>query len=525
MTRVNQASPCDDGYVYIPVAFVIMLYLVYLVECWHSHTRIELHYKIDANTVYERIQIMREALPVIWWKAVCYHYVRRTRQVTRYRNGDAFTTTQVYYERVNTHTAGSAFNFNSCGVKDISKHLSGLENYPATKIKFSKAFSFANYDAENEFEDQRADFFQTHERRDDYMETREGMDLLNVSFKDYVIAFADPDHLPWYVSHIIFWIASFLLLSWPLRVIIEYKTAYVHYHIHKLFGTNYIDPLYGPGTMSRVSTMGSSELEMHIRNNYTMVPSYSEALLMDSSVYPRTMQDANGNITPMPFRSTPRSITFSSFLTPTQSNGYIHGLMVNGDVQTGCIHNRYFTVSRSAQNYSSHYNPGSFPDGFDTPTQGRRGGRKKWKRKKRWRSSHSTPDIHQITLGSLSSPEYDNVCMLTPPLPVSSRVARVTNEHSSGHGPPSSITRPSSSSPPLSNQRETHVRYHSATREVEMVVSSPEDPPPRYEDALWMQRFPRSARREEVGNDEEQTAINQRPRRHYKTLECMETSL
>ena len=108
-------SPCEDGYIYIPVAFVVMLYLVYLVECWHSHTRIELQYKVDVNTVYEKIAMMRESLPIVWWKAVCYHYVRRTRQVTRYRNGDAFTTTQVYYERVNSHTASSAFNFSQCG--------------------------------------------------------------------------------------------------------------------------------------------------------------------------------------------------------------------------------------------------------------------------------------------------------------------------------------------------------------------------------------------------------------------------
>ena len=40
---------------YIPVAFVIMLYLVYLVECWHSHTRIELQYKVDINTVYDKV--------------------------------------------------------------------------------------------------------------------------------------------------------------------------------------------------------------------------------------------------------------------------------------------------------------------------------------------------------------------------------------------------------------------------------------------------------------------------------------
>lgn len=66
---------------------------------------------------------MRETQPVIWWKAVCYHYVRRTRHVTRYRNGDAYTTTQVYYERVNSHGSGASFVYTNCGVKDISKKV------------------------------------------------------------------------------------------------------------------------------------------------------------------------------------------------------------------------------------------------------------------------------------------------------------------------------------------------------------------------------------------------------------------
>lgn len=51
--------------------------------------------------VYERVQRLQQATPCIWWKAISYHYVRRTRQVTRYRNGDAYTTTQVSW---NTHT-------------------------------------------------------------------------------------------------------------------------------------------------------------------------------------------------------------------------------------------------------------------------------------------------------------------------------------------------------------------------------------------------------------------------------------
>ena len=232
-------------------------------------------------------------------------------QVTRYRNGDAFTTTQVYYERVNSHTSSSAFNFSVCGIKDISKTLTNLDSFPATKIKFSKGFSFATVEAENDYEDQRAQFFQDYEQRDDYMETREGLDLLNVSFKEYMIAFADPHNLPWYVSHVVFWIASCLLLSWPLRVLIEYKTAYVHYHVHKLFGCNYLDPYCG-GTMSRVSTMGSSELEMNIRNNYTMVPSYSEALLMDCAGH---NPSANGYI-PLTGANIPHSGSYNNGYMP-----------------------------------------------------------------------------------------------------------------------------------------------------------------------------------------------------------------
>lgn len=73
------------------------------------------------------------------WKAVCYHYVRRKRQVTRYRNGDAYTSTQVYYERVNSHAAAASFVFAYCGVKDISRRLVlDQAKGSITKIRFSK---------------------------------------------------------------------------------------------------------------------------------------------------------------------------------------------------------------------------------------------------------------------------------------------------------------------------------------------------------------------------------------------------
>ncbi|CAB1445097.1 unnamed protein product [Pleuronectes platessa] len=253
-------SPCSNGYIYIPLAFLVMLYVVYLVECWHCHTRNELQYKVDVDNVTERVQRMQQATPCIWWKAISYHYIRRTRQVTRYRNGDAYTTTQVYHERVNTHVAEAEFDYGNCGVKDISKNLLDLDSFPITRLRFTKCFSFASVESENTYLTQRARFFTENEGLDDYMEAPNST----------------------------FWVAAAFTLSWPLRVLTEFRTACAHYHVEKLFGFDFVPTTpseerpYCPH-IPRVNTIDSTELEWHIRSNQQLVPSYSEAVLMDLS--------------------------------------------------------------------------------------------------------------------------------------------------------------------------------------------------------------------------------------------------
>ncbi|KAK9511780.1 hypothetical protein O3M35_000376 [Rhynocoris fuscipes] len=65
------------------------------------------------------------------------------------------------------------------------------------------------------------------------MEMREGLDLTNVTgFREHVIALADPESIPWYAGQTVFWLCSFFLLSWPLRLILEYNTAYLHYKVN-----------------------------------------------------------------------------------------------------------------------------------------------------------------------------------------------------------------------------------------------------------------------------------------------------
>ncbi|KAM3595460.1 uncharacterized protein V6R79_023706 [Siganus canaliculatus] len=294
-SMIYHDSPCSDGYIYIPLAFLLMLYILYMVECWHCRARSELQCKADVDSVYERVLRMRQAQPCIWWKAISYHFVRRTRQVTRYRNGDAYTTTQVYHERVNTHVAEGEFDYSHCGMKDVSRELRGLEEHPATRLRFTKCFSFTEAGPENEYLNQRARFFSEIEGLDDYMEAREGMQLKNVDFRENLIAYVDPDRMPWYSSQVAFWLAALLMLSWPLRVLIEYRTAYVHYRIEKLFGLEYNHSSPSPldedrhlGTNSgcvipRVDTFDSTEMEWHIRCNRQVIPSYSEAMLINMS--------------------------------------------------------------------------------------------------------------------------------------------------------------------------------------------------------------------------------------------------
>lgn len=155
------------------------------------------------------------------------------------------------------------------------------------------------------------------------MEAREGMHLKNVDFREHILAFPDPAHQPWFSRHRVFWLASAFLLSWPLRVVSEYRTAYVHYHVEKLFGEDEDGGGGGGGggpgergdgvtengihsggigiglngtsyrIISRVNTVDMTELEWHIRCNQQMVPSYSEALLMDTDTNGGSHQTAS----------------------------------------------------------------------------------------------------------------------------------------------------------------------------------------------------------------------------------------
>lgn len=274
-------GPCAQGYNFVPIVFGLMLYIVYVMECWHSRSKLATMKKVSVEDALQYLKSLRNSLPIVWWKSVCYHYVRKTRQVTRYRNGDAVPATQVYYERVDSHSAGNVFIYDVCGVNDISKAVVDLERFPLTRVRVTRGFVFACMQAAREFEQQRTRFFNENETRDDYMEVREGMDLSDVSILEDMLVFRGTP--PWFLRASIFWLFSLVLLSWPLRIYAECRTAMLNYQVTKLFGTCYLSPssVNYTGPLTRTSTMETVELEAALgREQYFVVPSYSEAMLM-----------------------------------------------------------------------------------------------------------------------------------------------------------------------------------------------------------------------------------------------------
>ncbi|XP_075254184.1 uncharacterized protein LOC142345762 [Convolutriloba macropyga] len=246
-----QHGKCGSSYVYVPVVFVVVLWVLLLIEGYHCELRRQLRVRTSCKKGYDLLDKYKRAYPIIWWRVICYHYAKRSRQTTSYRNGDAYVTTQDYYERVNTHTALAAFDFSSCGVVDkTTTDIVSLERHPIVTLTFSKTFGFSNVEAENDYLLQRSKFFEENEAKDEYIETYEGMNLTDVEFRDELTVFQDASSLPWYLSLPVFWITTVLVLSWPYRVLISCRTTHSTCVVEKVFGCRYDNPSANSNTLS-----------------------------------------------------------------------------------------------------------------------------------------------------------------------------------------------------------------------------------------------------------------------------------
>eukprot|EP01083_Nonionella_stella_P295016 1002698_1 len=139
---------------------VAVVYLLYIIEatCCSSSFKY-LKNSMDGQTVYQWVANIKQNAPRIWWKVECYHYETR---VEHYTDSNGNHQTRTRREKVVTHRASMDYAYGSwC---DISKDVTGLDEYNLTKFTAYKQFAFADKATENDYNMKSAQFRRDNDR-------------------------------------------------------------------------------------------------------------------------------------------------------------------------------------------------------------------------------------------------------------------------------------------------------------------------------------------------------------------------
>eukprot|EP01083_Nonionella_stella_P139572 425994_1 len=208
-TALSCSTPCDFAYAHAgwwKVVFVITI-IVYLMECWFSNSRKYLSQSMIKESAYQYVERIRNTAPDIWWKVECYH-MEPVYEAIRDGYGNEIGRRKVKEQRVTTWNARQSYKYGSWS--DVSKQLTGLEQYKLTKLTFSKDYCFANNAASKRFYRAR-DTFKRNNDQDTFQDFTEGMDVNGYNSK--LLAEVQDGSTPCFLNLFWFWIASVCLLS------------------------------------------------------------------------------------------------------------------------------------------------------------------------------------------------------------------------------------------------------------------------------------------------------------------------
>lgn len=296
-------------------SLILVVYLVYVVECWFSPYRRRFCDRrrrvVDTRAAYDLVTSLHSSFPVVRWTAVSYHYIRSTVASVGGPSTPLRRHHKSYRQRVVTHRDATLYHYAPDDVVDCSAPLVDLEAFPVTWLpvtwlQISCEFSFASAAARREFARQRDAFYRRNAARDQRVDFRQTLSLLAASGGHVAwsrdTAVYNPDVRPWYASVAVYWLASLLTLSWPLRVVIQWRTATVDYTVHKVFdggalsrdNSDDISVTSLENSSSSISNINGSISSDSVSGdsgslpedaNCSLVPSYSQAMLMDSRTF------------------------------------------------------------------------------------------------------------------------------------------------------------------------------------------------------------------------------------------------
>ena len=80
----DQLTRCDSIVTYFTVVLLCICYVGYISESYCYHLRKPLQQKKGLKDALAVIRQYTHAYPIIWWRAISYHYARRSKQVRKF---------------------------------------------------------------------------------------------------------------------------------------------------------------------------------------------------------------------------------------------------------------------------------------------------------------------------------------------------------------------------------------------------------------------------------------------------------
>lgn len=162
---------------------------------------------------------LRAATPIISMRTQSWHWERRTHTTTRY-NGSGYTTsTSVSYVKVISHTEEMSFNFRVCVDNSLDVEGSDLQKNNATFVHCWKEYSFGDGNTAAAYYNQLTALKQRNIGRDKEMDVAEWMTI--PGWQSRVGVYRDGSR-PVLLRNFVFAIAVVCLLSWPMKLYMEF---------------------------------------------------------------------------------------------------------------------------------------------------------------------------------------------------------------------------------------------------------------------------------------------------------------
>ena len=213
------------------IAMLVISEVIILIESLYSHELDYLENIMQDETAWEYIKKLHLIPPKIHMAVECYHNETRTR-VVRYWDGygNLQTSTETYQEKVVTYVDHAEFSYGSW--VDVSKKELPVESWAClTRVKIDQCIEFGDQETQDDFARQEKEMLERNKPRDECTEFSWSKEIPTVEKR--ISAFVDLDKKPFWMRPMYFWIATWLLMTWPYRWLFRAKTAKNYYTLKK----------------------------------------------------------------------------------------------------------------------------------------------------------------------------------------------------------------------------------------------------------------------------------------------------